>query len=183
MTQTHYDVACVPCPDYTQVSCRAALRQALEALDGLAWLRPGMTVGIKANLVAAHAPDDAVTTHPRLLAALCQLLRERGAQVILGDSPGGLYTDAALRRIYRATGLLDLEGPGVQLNWDFSQKTAHFKDAQEAKTFQYTAWLDGCERVPAFHERVVRELGAGLAERLFFSNARDFFVRHEEARA
>ena len=45
------------------------------------------------------------------------------------------------------------------------------------------AWLDGCERVPAFHERVVRELGAGLAERLFFSNARDFFVRHEEARA
>ena len=46
MTQTHYDVACVPCPDYTQVSCRAALRQALEALDGLAWLRPGMTVGI-----------------------------------------------------------------------------------------------------------------------------------------
>jgi membrane dipeptidase len=45
------------------------------------------------------------------------------------------------------------------------------------------AWLDGCERVPAFHERVVRELGQDLADRLFFSNARDFFVRHEEARA
>lgn len=150
MTQKHYDVACVPCADYTQDACRAALCQALEALDALAWLRPGMTVGIKANLVAAHAPDDAVTTHPRLLAALCQLLRERGAQVILGDSPGGLYNEAALRRIYRATGLLDLEGPGVRLNWNFAQKTAHFKDAQEAKTFQYTAWLDDCDAIINF---------------------------------
>ena len=85
MTQKHYDVACVPCADYTQDACRAALCQALEALDVLAWLRPGMTVGIKANLVAAHAPDDAVTTHPRLLAALCQLLRERGVLLVPGS--------------------------------------------------------------------------------------------------
>lgn len=67
MTQKHYNVACVPCPDYTQDACRAALCQALEALDVLAWLRPGMTEGIKANLVAARC----LTAKPKLHTGRC----------------------------------------------------------------------------------------------------------------
>ena len=56
-----------------------------------------MTVAIKANLVTGAAENKAVTTHPELVAALCEMLVERGAEVIVGDSPGGLFTRGALR--------------------------------------------------------------------------------------
>jgi len=91
-----------PCPDYSQAHCRAAL----EAVAGdLSWVRPGMRVGIKANLLHAASPDTAATTHPALLKALTDLLRERGANVVIGDSPGGLYTAAHLDKVYRVCGL------------------------------------------------------------------------------
>ena len=62
---------------------------------------------IKANLVAPMAPDTAATTHPTMLGELVKLLYERGAgEVIVGDSPGGLYTAAYLNYVYKVTGLL-----------------------------------------------------------------------------
>ena len=53
-------------------------------------IKEGMTVVIKANLVSAMKPEEAATTHPVLLAALTDMLVEKGAKVIVGDSPGGL---------------------------------------------------------------------------------------------
>ena len=50
-----------------------------------------MRVVIKANLVSAMKPEKAATTHPALLSALTHLLREKGAHVVIGDSPGGTY--------------------------------------------------------------------------------------------
>ena len=76
-----------PCADYSEQSCRSAL----EAAADLSWVQPGMRIGIKANLVHAAKPEEAATTHPMLLKCLTDLLTERGAQVVIGDSPGGLY--------------------------------------------------------------------------------------------
>ena len=42
-------------------------------------------------------------------------------------------------------------------------------------------WLDACEKVPAFHDRIAERFGQALAERMFFANAHDFFVRNETA--
>jgi uncharacterized protein (DUF362 family)/Pyruvate/2-oxoacid:ferredoxin oxidoreductase delta subunit len=67
-----------------------------------------MTIGIKTNLVAAMAPEKAATTHPIVLKALCTMLLERGASVVIGDSPGGLYTPAFVKNVYRTCGLTAL---------------------------------------------------------------------------
>ena len=50
-----------PCAAYTEVEATRALRQALEALGGLQWVKSGMCIGIKANLISAMKPESAAT--------------------------------------------------------------------------------------------------------------------------
>ena len=42
-----------PCPSYSPEVCRPAMARLWKAAGGLDWVRPGMTVGVKVNLVAA----------------------------------------------------------------------------------------------------------------------------------
>ena len=109
-----------------------------------------MTVGVKVNLVAALKPESAATTHPALVCALVELLRERGANVLVGDSPGGLFNGPALERIYSVTGMKAVEAVGGQLNRDFSCKQARFPEAKSAKRFEYSGWLDSCDALINF---------------------------------
>lgn len=43
------------------------------------------------------------------------------------------------------------------------------------------AWLSTCDQVGTLHTKVVERFGAKTADKLFFTNARDFFVRNETA--
>ena len=145
------DVAIVKCETYTPEECEAALSAVLQPLGGLSWVKPGMKIAIKANLVSAMKPEKAATTHPTLLAALTRLLLARGASsVVIGDSPGGLYNAAFLNRVYAATGMHEAEEAGAVLNRDFSQNNADFPEAHIAKHFTYTAYLDGADAIISF---------------------------------
>ena len=145
------NVSVVSCPSYDPAVCRRALIEVLEPVGGLDFVKPGMKVGIKANLVSFLKPEAGATTHPVLLSELTKLLLERGAaQVIIGDSPGGLYTAAYVKNVYRATGMHEAEKAGAELNGDFSQKEASFPEAAVAKRFTYTGWLDGCDAIIDF---------------------------------
>ena len=99
------EVSIAACPEYSREQCRRALLEVLEPLGGLNWVNPGMIIAVKANLVGAMKPEEAGTTHPILLCAMVELLKERGAEVIIGDSPGGLYNDAFVGRVYRVAGM------------------------------------------------------------------------------
>ena len=143
-------VSIVPCESYEADACEASLRAVLAPLGGLEWVHPGMRIGIKANLVAGAKPEKAVTTHPSLLAALTRLLKERGASVVIGDSPGNLYNAAILNRVYAVSGLCEAEKAGAELNCDFSKKDGFSPDAVQAKRFTYTGWLDGCDAIINF---------------------------------
>lgn len=143
-------VSLVSCSCYDSALCREALIECLKPLGGLDFVKSGMRVGIKANLVSFMKPEEAATTHPVLLSELVKLLRERGAEVVVGDSPGGLYTAAYVKNVYRATGMYEVEKAGAVLNEDFSQKTAEYPEAAVAHSFQYTAWLDSCDVIIDF---------------------------------
>ena len=142
-----FDVSVVRCEDYDQRAVTDAMRAALEPLGGLDWVTPGMRVGLKANLVTFLKPERAATTHPAVLCALTELLRERGAEVVVGDSPGGVYTSVYVNRIYAATGMKRVEQAGARLNRDFGERQASFPQAKAARTFAYTAWLDGVDAI------------------------------------
>ena len=106
------DAAIAACPDYEPETCRTALQQVLAPFGGLAWVKPGMRIAVKANLVSAMKPERAATTHPMLLRVLTEELVRRGASVVVGDSPGGTYAAGHLNAVYRACGLAAVEGGG-----------------------------------------------------------------------
>ena len=141
------------CPSYDAGAVKSSLDKVLDSIGGLDFVKPGMKIGIKANLVAAMDPDKSATTHPMVLSRLCELLLERGATVVIGDSPGGIYTEGFLKGVYRTCGLeklvkeLDPSGVKVSFNQDFSVKNAEFMDAVSIKTFIYTGWLDSMDAI------------------------------------
>ncbi len=142
--------AIVPCENYDSKTVRAALEAAIRQAGGLDWVTPGMRVGVKLNLCAGLKPEKAATTHPVMAAELTRLLVERGARVVLGDSPGEPFTAVVLSRIYNVTGMRLCEEAGGELNRDFSHRTADFPEAVTVKAFEYCRWLDGCDAVISF---------------------------------
>lgn len=144
------------CPGYEAAD--QALLAVLEPLGGLDWVQPGMRVAIKTNLITAMKPETAATTHPALLAALTKLLLEKGAKVIVGDSPGGVYNRVYVERVYEVCGLKALEALGAELNRDFGQKEQSFPDGKILKRFTYTSWLDGADAIVNFSKLKVHAM-------------------------
>lgn len=137
----NFDVSIVPCARYEDTEVLSSLRCALEPLGGLDFVRPGMRVAVKLNLVTAMKPETAATVHPTVVCALVHLLRERGAEVVVGDSPGGVFSAPYLKLVYDVCGLRGVEQAGGKLNDDFSQTTVDYPEAVQAKHFPYTAYL------------------------------------------
>ena len=144
------DVVLAPCADYSPETVKAALMAVLAPVGGLDWVVPGMRIAIKANLVSFLKPEKAATTHPALLCELVKLLVARGADVVVGDSPGGLYTAAFVNRVYAATGMKAVEQVGGRLNHNFEEKDAEFPEAVVCRNFRYTAWLDEADAIIDF---------------------------------
>jgi len=112
------------CPSYAQDAVESAIRQAVAALGGIdRYVRPGQRVLLKPNLLLSKPPDTAIDTHPAVVQAVANLVREARAQPIIADSPGGGagYNPAGLRSLYRITGLKSVaEMTGAELNLDCS---------------------------------------------------------------
>lgn len=144
------DAVITSCADYSSGETRAALERVLAPLGGLEWVNPGMRVVIKANLVTFLKPEGAATTHPGLLCALVKLLVERGADVVVGDSPGGLFNAAFVGRVYAATGMKSVEEAGGRLNRNFEEREAAFPEGKVCRAFRYTAYLDEADVIINF---------------------------------
>ncbi|MDD3501941.1 MAG: DUF362 domain-containing protein [Candidatus Cloacimonetes bacterium] len=56
---------------------------------------------LKPNMLGAHHPNKAVTTHPAILEAMIIYLKELGKDIIVGDSPGGIVSAES---VWKATG-------------------------------------------------------------------------------
>lgn len=65
-------------------------------------ISPGNSVLLKPNVLAIRAPEAAVTPHPAVVAAMCELVREAGGIPVIGDGsgiakPGSTTTSEAFR--------------------------------------------------------------------------------------
>ena len=149
-TKTNPPPALVPCADYAPETVRRALETAIAAAGGLDWLRPGMRVGVKLNLCAAKKPEAAATTHPVLAAELTRILTGRGAQVVLGDSPGGPFVAPLMHRLYETAGLRACEAAGGTLNEDFGYTEVEYPEGKSLRRFAYVDWLRECDAVVNF---------------------------------
>ena len=88
--------------EYKESLIAPAIREMLEALDIAKDLRPGMKVVIKPNLVMAKKPDAPVTTHPLVVKAVAEWLREQGIEdITLAESSGGVENGLLIIRLIR----------------------------------------------------------------------------------
>lgn len=100
------EIICRAVPDYDSPALAAAVEEIFAASGAAAALGPESRVLLKPNLLARHAPEKAVNTHPAVVAAVCAALKKRGVtRVTVADSPGGQYTPGAMRAVYRTSGL------------------------------------------------------------------------------
>lgn len=146
----NYDVAVVRCKTYNVEAVKPALEEAVNAVNGLDFVMPGMKIIIKPNLVSFKKPDAAATTHPALLEALVEMLLARGADVTIGDSPSGPHSLPLLNRVYTATGMDRLEKLGAKLNRNMNEKTVDFPEGKVLKNFTYTEYLDEADAIIDF---------------------------------
>jgi uncharacterized protein (DUF362 family)/Pyruvate/2-oxoacid:ferredoxin oxidoreductase delta subunit len=133
-----YTVYVHRCPDYDQVEEKTA--ELLEMMGGISkYIKAGDRVALKPNLLQAASPEKAITTHPRIVAAVGKLVKSSGAKPILVESPTGAYphTPFALERVYRATGMAEAaENSGIELNYDTRQEEVSFPEGKLTKHFQ-----------------------------------------------
>lgn len=146
----NYDVTVVRCKTYNVEAVKPALEEAVNAVNGLDFVKSGMKIIIKPNLVSFKKPDAAATTHPALLEALVEMLLARGADVTIGDSPGGPHSLPLLNRVYAATGMDRLEKLGAKLNRNMNEKTVDFPEGKVLKNFTYTEYLDEADAIIDF---------------------------------
>jgi len=89
-------------------TCSSYSRSDIESAVALAWdalgdfVKPGMRVLVKPNLLRDATPDEAVTTHPEVVRACLVRLLGAGARVTVGDSPAFVAT---LANVWKTTGI------------------------------------------------------------------------------
>jgi uncharacterized protein (DUF362 family)/ferredoxin len=77
------------CDNYELPPVRAALQRLLEPIGGMrAFVSKGERIMLKPNMLSIKSPEQAVTTHPTVVRAVAELVREAGGRVMIGDSPG-----------------------------------------------------------------------------------------------
>lgn len=115
-------VSLVKCKDYEYEKVKSAIFQSVENLGGWdKYISKGDKVLLKVNLLMKKKAEEATTTHPIFVKALSDLLVDYGAEVIIGDSPGGPYNEKALRSIYKYCGYDEIsKGDKISLNYDVS---------------------------------------------------------------
>ncbi|MGD9301879.1 MAG: DUF362 domain-containing protein [Desulfobacterales bacterium] len=127
----------VECKDYDQ---------AEEKVLSLINLMGGMgrfagkedKIVLKANLLREARPEQAVCTHPAVVAAVGKLAREAGALPIIADSPGGgyLYNASTLEKIYHTSGMLRAASQaGIEVNRDTTSRPVSYAAGLLTKHF------------------------------------------------
>ena len=124
------------CGSYTPEEAERALREQFAALGLLSGALRGKKVVIKPNLVMKMSPEGGGTTHPLLVKTAARIAREQGASVTLAESPGGLYSETALRMVYRGCGMEEAAKEGnFTLNYDLSAREVPFPEGVQTKMF------------------------------------------------
>ena len=79
---------------------RAAINAHFETLGIEGDLHPGMKVLIKPNLLCAHRPEQAATTHPAVVAAIVEWLADNGIEDINDCRQPGRYVSERISQGY-----------------------------------------------------------------------------------
>jgi uncharacterized protein (DUF362 family)/NAD-dependent dihydropyrimidine dehydrogenase PreA subunit len=88
MEKTRVKIA--KCSSYQLEEVQNAVLDCINALGGASsFMKPGDKVLIKPNMLQDKSPEEAITTHPAVVEAVVNMVKDAGAIPMIGDSPGG----------------------------------------------------------------------------------------------
>jgi uncharacterized protein (DUF362 family)/Pyruvate/2-oxoacid:ferredoxin oxidoreductase delta subunit len=95
------------CNNYELYNLIEKINLGIDFLGGWEkFIRPGMTVLLKVNLISPRSSESAAITHCEFVRALIQILRGKGCEVWIGDSSGGAIAgNAPTGRSFVVSGL------------------------------------------------------------------------------
>ena len=115
-------IALMECASYDTELLMQKIYEGVNLLGGFAqWIRPGMNVLLKVNLISPMPPESAAVTHVDFVRAVVRLLKPLGCTVWVGDSSGGaIGGKAQTGRSFSVSGLeaMAQEEGAVTRNFD-----------------------------------------------------------------
>ncbi|MDK2986469.1 MAG: hypothetical protein PWQ96_2113 [Clostridia bacterium] len=125
------------CDNYDIENVRERIKEGLQLLGGIEkWVKPGMTVVLKPNLLTRKSPEQAVTTHPHIVQAVAELIQKAGAKAVIVDSPGGPDSKAYLRSVYKTTGMEEVAGKtGAIVSYNPQKVELKFEGGSQFRKF------------------------------------------------
>ncbi len=143
-------VSIAKCETYRPETVRAALESLLANLGGIGkFIRPGMKVLVKPNLLLAAAPARACTTHPDFLIETIKLLQEAGATVSFGDLPGGFYAGGTTRVHDKTemTRVADATGAELVLLEKYGFRRIEIPNGKKVRLIHAPRYLDDADAI------------------------------------
>lgn len=130
-------VAINKCGEYNFDSIKKIISEQISALISDESFFKDKNVVIKPNLLMKASPDKSITTHPVVMKAVIEVIKEYCPKSIkLAESPGGPYNTAALGIIYKSTCMTEVAAEcGIELNYDTSFKAVSHPEGKVCKVF------------------------------------------------
>jgi Uncharacterized conserved protein len=143
------EVALIRCENYEYDSVKAAVRRGIDLLGGAgAFVKAGEKILLKPNFLSGDPPERCVTTHPAVFKAVAEIMKEAGAKLSYGDSPG--FQTAASAAKGTGVGAV-AEELGIELADFRNGREAFFKEGIQNKKFTIAAGIldsDGVISLP-----------------------------------
>ena len=99
-------VSITKCSSYNLEEVQKAVVECVDAIGALSIIKPGDNVLIKPNMLQGKSPDEAITTHPSVVEAVVNMVKDAGAIPMIGDSRGG--PARGMESFWDVTGFLDV---------------------------------------------------------------------------
>lgn len=142
-------ISILKCENYDYENMLTVVQKTFNNLGGIEkYIKKGEKVLLKVNLVMKKSPEEAATTHPALVYALAKTLVDYGADVTIGDSPGGPFSETLLKGMYKHTGMEDAaEKSGAKLNFDTSSAVVENPDGIALKKLTVATMVLNADKV------------------------------------
>ena len=123
----------------------------LEPFGGMeSFVKRGDKVLLKVNLLSAREPKKAVTTHPEIVRAVAKAVRKAGGKPYIGDSPAGMFSNRALMKAYKQSGLAEIANEEkIPLNYDTSSKKLDIPKGKRLKKLPVCDFILGADKIIA----------------------------------
>ena len=122
--------------NYEIMELKEAILKGLDEIGGIdGFIKSGMRIALKPNLVMKKSSEAAATTNPAILAALGEIIKEKGAKAVLIESPGGPFIKSRLKSVYDGTGMTEAcESTGIEMNFELDQMNVKNDEGRFLKT-------------------------------------------------